>query len=76
MGHTFGLAHISAKGKGINFENITSFPQGHTDNIMDYAQTEYEDSVTKAPIDNIYIGKMFSLFKWQWDKMRNDANLM
>ncbi len=55
------------------------FHRGYTDNYMDY---DWQIGAS-APSggyyssgDNKFKGKMYSLFKWQWDIMRNDESLI
>jgi hypothetical protein len=74
-GHSFSLPHI--------FEDDSSltdihFYQGYTDNYMDYTwQAGNMVNRRMQPSgDNMYIGRMFSFFKWQWDIMRKDRSLI
>lgn len=64
-GHSFSLTHV--------FEEAGTprhiFYQGYTDNYMDYDWQQGNKS-------NPYKGKMFSLYKWQWDIMRSDRSLI
>ncbi|OPH33642.1 hypothetical protein, partial [Moraxella equi] len=82
LGHSFGLAHTYLlideeqdykDGNMEKFENPYYLRRAKTDNIMDY--TFVDGKQIGQFIDNPYKGKMFSLFKWQWDKIHNDINL-
>jgi hypothetical protein len=74
-GHSFSLPHT--------FEDKSSltdihFYQGYTDNYMDYPWKagDMVNGTLQPSGNNIYIGKMFSFFKWQWDIMRKDRSLI
>lgn len=57
---------------------LNKFYQGYTDNIMDYGFGYKEDkNMTSgiSQINNKSNGKMWSLYKWQWDIMRKDINV-
>ncbi|WP_392420060.1 hypothetical protein ACF3OE_12145 [Capnocytophaga canis] len=63
IGHALGLKHPFEE-----YENIPLFEKGTTDNYIDYEQTEYGT-------ENPHKGKMFSLFKWQWDNIHKNKKL-
>ncbi|GIZ16389.1 hypothetical protein [Capnocytophaga catalasegens] len=62
IGHALGLKHPFEE-----YENIPLFEKGTTDNYMDYEHTGYSTG-------NPHKGKMFSLFKWQWDEIHKNKN--
>lgn len=74
-GHTFNLAHtFLPRDKGWFSEGI-KIAQGTTDNIMDYEynlQNSDKDTSNDVPI----IKNKISLWKFQWDIMRKDPNLI
>ncbi len=68
IGHVLSLRHVFAE----SFQETGPYPiifyQGFTDNIMDY-EIQYDGTPA------IYKGRMNSLFKSQWDKIRTDNSL-
>jgi len=79
-GHSFSLPHIFMEAGGkLKVSSSHIFHRGYTDNYMDY---EWQIGA-RAPSggyyssgDNKYKGKMYSLFKWQWNIIRNDESLI
>lgn len=72
-GHSFSLHHVFEK------YSLHRFDHGYTENYMDYfdhyiiekSTTEKINTIPKFAIENnLYIGEMYSFFKWQWDLMR------
>ena len=71
--HSLSLPHIFD-------DDLSQFPfyWGYTDNYMDYTWQIGESDGSGGFFstgDNIYKGKMYSFFKWQWDIMRRDRSL-
>lgn len=73
-GHSFSLPHIfSASLSTFNFY------QGYCDNYMDYNWQKGAPAPGGGFYgsgDNVHKGKMFSLFKWQWEILRADRSLI
>jgi hypothetical protein len=75
-GHSLSLPHVFQGGTSAKH----TFYQGYTDNYMDY--TWQNGAVAPGgggfvgTGDNKYKGKMYSLYKWQWDIMRGDQSLI
>lgn len=65
-GHSFGLPHTFQEG---SYAGPHIFYQGYTDAYMDYDWSQPSSA-------NIYSGKMFSFYKWQWELMRRDRSLI
>jgi len=74
-GHTFNLPHTFLKRGGGWFGEGITIEQGTTDNIMDYSYNlKNKDS---DPSNNIsLITDKIALWKFQWDIMRKDPNLV
>ncbi|WP_339699475.1 hypothetical protein [uncultured Marixanthomonas sp.] len=65
--HSFSLLHIFSA-------NLSSFDlyQGYSDNYMDYnwqKGSPAPEGGYYGSRDNVYKGKMYSLYKWQWEKL-------
>ena len=78
LGHSFSLSHTFAYGEDVKH----SFYQGYTDNIMDYGHKYIDPKLqstsknkTSISDSSIHKGKRFSLFKWQWEELRNDRSI-
>ena len=72
LGHSFSLPHT------FEIDDYTkhSFYKGYTDNIMDYSHKDVDPLFTNTTSDiNTYDGQQFSLFKWQWEILRNDRSI-
>lgn len=74
-GHTFNLPHTFLKRDGGWFSEGIKIEQGTTDNIMDYSYNlKNKDS---NPSNNVNVlADKFALWKFQWDIMRKDPNLV
>lgn len=75
LGHSFGLFHIFLPSSHFTLE------QGYTDNLMDYDFFDKESPRNKGLKDgklpNIpHKNKQFALFKWQWEIIRQDLNVI
>ncbi len=82
-GHSYGLPHVFQEG---SFAGPHTFYHGYTDNYMDY-KWQAGNIIIKivkgkkvkrlgSSGPNVYKGKMFSFFKWQWKILRNDRSLI
>ncbi|WP_051285053.1 hypothetical protein [Aequorivita capsosiphonis] len=79
-GHSFGLPHVF---QGGSYAGKHTFYHGYTDNYMDYTWQLGRPIDSKdlskgfySSGNNKYKGKMFSLFKWQWDVIRKDRSII
>lgn len=74
-GHTFNLPHTFLSRDGGWFSDGITIEQGTTDNIMDYEYSEKNSD--SNPSNNVTVIKdKFALWKFQWDIMRKDPNLV
>lgn len=73
-GHSLSLPHVFQEGSRARH----TFYHGYTDNYMDYTWQAgvFRNGQLYSSGPNIYKGKMFSFFKWQWDIMRSDRSLI
>lgn len=76
MDYFFSLTHVFTQGQ---YNSPFIFYKGYTDNYMDY---DWQRG-SPAPSGGFYTsgdnknkGKMFSLFKWQWDIIRADRSII
>jgi hypothetical protein len=73
--HSLSLPHVFETAGTIKH----TFFHGYTDNVMDYTWQKGLPTGTGSfykSADNVYFGKMFAFFKWQWDILRNDESLI
>lgn len=80
-GHSLSLAHVFQEGALTDY----TFYHGYTDNYMDYdwqmgnliytVKNGRRSLTPTSSGSNIYSGKMYSFFKWQWDILRKDRSL-
>ncbi|KFC18074.1 hypothetical protein [Epilithonimonas lactis] len=74
-GHTFNLPHTFLSRNGGWFSNGITIEQGTTDNIMDYNFSEKNND--SNPSNNVMVIRdKFALWKFQWDIMIKDPNLI
>lgn len=74
-GHTFNLSHTFLKRDGSWFSEGIKITQGTTDNIMDYNHNPVNQD-DKPDNDVPVIKNKIALWKFQWDIMRKDPNLI
>ncbi len=74
-GHTFNLPHTFLKRGGSWFSEGITLEQGTTDNIMDYDYNFKNNDKDPSNDVNLITNKI-SLWKFQWDIMRKDPNLI
>ncbi|MGG7441127.1 hypothetical protein ACQ7CU_23975 [Chryseobacterium arthrosphaerae] len=74
-GHTFNLPHTFLKRGGSWLSEGITLEQGTTDNIMDY-DYNFKNNDTDPSNDVNLITNKISLWKFQWDIMRKDPNLI
>jgi len=74
-GHTFNLSHTFLKRGGGWFSEGIKIAQGTTDNIMDYSYNLQNKDSDPSNDVNIIEDKI-ALWKFQWDIMRKDPNLV
>ncbi|MGO2120256.1 MAG: hypothetical protein ACTH7W_08300 [Psychrobacter sp.] len=65
LGHSFSLPHTFDNGQSTPH----AFYQGYTDNVMDYPNK------INTEIKNPYEDSLLSLFKWQWNLIRQDRSI-
>lgn len=74
-GHTFNLSHTFLKRDGGWFSEGIKIAQGTTDNIMDYSYNLQNNDSDPSNDVNVIRNKI-ALWKFQWDIMRKDPNLV
>ena len=74
-GHTFNLPHTFLKRDGGWFSEGIKIEQGTTDNIMDYSYNLKNSDSNPSNNVNVIRDKI-ALWKFQWDIMRKDPNLV
>lgn len=74
-GHTFNLSHTFLKRDGGWFSEGIKIAQGTTDNIMDYSYN-LQNQDSDPSNDIAVIRDKIALWKFQWDIMRKDPNLV
>ena len=76
LGHSFSLPHTFE----IDAYTKHSFYAGYTDNVMDYDKRNINALIEKSATKPIqkksdYSSQQLSLFKWQWEILRNDRSI-
>lgn len=69
IGHSLSLPHTFETPPNSNH----TFYQGYTDNLMDYSYAPVPQG--ESGESNKFYKHMWSLFKWQWEILRNDGSI-